>query len=234
MEKIFNIITEKAKVYKKQLLIVFIISIITLVITFIFSIRNTIDYVTKIHSGDAIVVGIEKNKNNKINVYEIEFYDQKNYTIASTLKTPKKFKINDSFKVYYSSKDKIYLDRKNPIIILLYLINLGITVFLFIILKKLYTVDSNKKKILDDNLVIFAYIDKVTSKQDGNKTLYNITFTWFNNEDRKTYTFISEDLKKDPTMSINLSNKNGANIHLDRNNYDNYIIDLDELINNKI
>ena len=233
MDKILDKIIETVQKYKTVILIVFIISIVTLSVLFIFSVKNTIDFVSKIHSSEATIIGISTDKNSKYYTYEIEFFDKKKGTTTSEFTSNARYSLDDSFKVYYSNPNKIYLQRANPVVLLLFIINIGITILLFLIVKRLFKVDTSKKKIMDDNLVIFAYYEKVTSKQVNNKLLYNIEFSWFNNDDRKTYRFISEDLKEDPSQAINFSNKNGANVHLDRNNYDNYIIDLDEFLNNK-
>ena len=66
------------------------------------------------------------------------------------------------------------------------------------------------------------------------RKVYNIICKWNDSKEDRDYTFVSEDLDFDPTMSIRVSNSSSLKVYLDKNNYDNYFVDVNEIKNNRI
>ena len=133
--------------------------------------------------------------------------------------------------------DHISFERDNPVVIVIPIICIGIMIILGFLFRdnfKGVKVDKKKKKLLSSKTSVYAKIENVIRSDKNNMKYYKIVCSWVNPDDGTNYTFYSEDLDFDPTMSIRLSNKNSLNVHLDKNNYNNYIVDVNDIKNNRI
>ena len=238
MKEIINkIINKDSK--KKVIFILLSIVIIVFLITSIITVVNTIDFLRKSHSAMGVVVSVSENNDVSHGnySYEIEFYDQYNNFTSSIVSSNKVYDIDDTIKLYYGSSNDIYLERRNPIIILIPIICVGIGMFLIFLLKDNYKENEEEKeksKLLNNKNIVYARIENVECKDNDGQRVYNIVCSWVNPDDGENYTFYSEDLDFDPTMSIRISNKNSLNVHLDKNNYNNYVVDVNDIKNNRV
>ena len=220
---------------KKVIIALLSFILIIFVVSVIFSVRNTIDFFSKIHSSNGVVLSVNENNDNEFGnySYEIEFYDKTDDYCSVSINSNKVYDVDDIIKVYYANSDDVYLERGNPIIIIIPIICIGLAVILILLYRDNKTEEIETKELMNENNIIFAKIENVTRKDIDDKRFYNIVCSWIDPNDSKNYTFVSEDLDFDPTMSINVSNKNSLNVYLDKNNYNNYIVDVNEIKNNK-
>ena len=220
------------KKFFKMLLLIFVIIFI---ISSIFSAINIFDFSKKIHSSEGVVVSATDNTSGKYK-YDIEFYDNNNNFCSSTISTNKELEVDDYVRVYYNNPNKLYLERSNPSIVIVSIVSLIIIVFLLILLKRKPkpVVDKETQRLLKANNIVYAKIDNVVRKDSNQVKYYNIICKWTDPNEGREYTFVSEDLDFDPTMSIRVSNKNSLNVYLDKNDYNKYIVDVSDIKNNRI
>ncbi len=234
-ETVKNKVRFSIKFDKKLIKILLILFVIIFVISFGFSAINIFDFSKKIHSSDAVVVSATDNTSGKYK-YDIEFYDHNNNFCSSTITTNRELEVDDYVRVYYNNPNKLYLERSNPSIVIVSIVSLIIIVFLLIILKhKPKPVeDKETKRLLKANNIVYAKIDNIVRKDSNQVKYYNIICKWTDPNEGREYTFVSEDLDFDPTMSIRVSNKNSLNVYLDKNDYNKYIVDVSDIKNNRI
>ena len=235
---IIDKIKEKAA-SKKLLFSLLCVFIVIFLVTTVLFVINFVDYLAKLHSEDGVVISVSENNDNSFGnySYEIEFYDYYDNYTSSIVSSNKVYDIDDYVKVYYRDPSKIYLNRRNPAIIIIPTICLGVIVVLLFLLRdnhKETAEEKEKKKLLNSKNTVYARIDDVICKERDNKRYYSIVCSWDDPKDNKNYKFYSEELDFDPTMSIRVSNKNSLNVHLDKNNYDNYVVDVNDIKNNRI
>ena len=98
-------------------------------------------------------------------------------------------------------------------------------------------VDNNTKrikKLIKANNYVIARVDNIVRNDNNQNKYYNIICKWNDSKEDRDYTFVSEDLDFDPTMSIRVSNSSSLKVYIDKNNYDNYFVDVNEIKNNRI
>ena len=242
LNKIKDLFKNKSKLDKKSLSMLLVIFGVIFLINFLFAIINSIDYFSKVHSSEGVVISVTENNDTTYGNYnyEVEFYDNYNEFTSSSLNSNKVYDVDDYIKVYYKESNEIFLERKNPVFfIVISIISFVIVLGLLFVLKHKPrpVLDNNAKrikKLIKANNYITARIDNVVRNDNDQNKYYNIICKWNDSKEDRDYTFVSEELDFDPTMSIRVSNSSSLKVYLDKNNYDNYFVDVNEIKNNRI
>ena len=222
---------------KKLLSIALLVLLIVFVLTLLVGLKNTYDYLKKVHVSDAVIVSVTDNTNNKYgkHSYDVEFYDYKDNFCSSHFNSNKNYQIDDHVTIYYNDSDKVYLHRGNPFILLISFISLILCiVLLFLTRERKVDIAKKNKKILKSKQMVEAKINNVIRNDKDNTKYYNIICSWVNPVDNREYTFNSEDLDFDPTITLNILHMSSINVYLDKNNYSKYYVDVSEIKKNKI
>ena len=217
--------------------IVLLILLIVFVLSLLVGLRNTYDYLNKVHVGDALIISVTDNNTKFSNKhsYEVEFTDYKGKVVSSNFNSNNDYKINDHVIIYYKNTDKVYLHRDNPSILIISFISLILIILLLVLTKeRKVNIAKKNKRILKSKKMIEARISNIIRNDKNNTKYYNIICKWNNPEDNREYTFNSEDLEFDPTITLNILHKNTINVYLDKNDYNKYYVDVREIKKNKI
>ena len=239
--KVKDFVKNKVKFDKRTILILLCVFVVIFFISLIFTVKNSIDFFSKVHSSDAVVVSVTENNDNTYGSYnyEIEFYDNQNNYCSNSINSDIVYDVDDYVKIYYNNSKEVYLTRSNPLVVIISIISLVAIIGLFFVYKHKPkpVVDNNTKrikKLIKANNYVTARIDNVVRNDNNQNKYYNIICKWNDSKEDRDYTFVSEDLDFDPTMSIRVSNSSSLKVYIDKNNYDNYFVDVNEIKNNRI
>ena len=115
LNKIKDLFKNKSKLDKKSLSMLLVIFGVIFLINFLFAIINSIDYFSKVHSSEGVVISVTENNDTTYGNYnyEVEFYDNYNEFTSSSLNSNKVYDVDDYIKVYYKCYDSKCDERLN-------------------------------------------------------------------------------------------------------------------------
>ena len=223
------------KKIKRVILILTLVFGVVFIISTLLSVKNLTNYFSRMNSSDAVIVSASTETNNINNyIYEVEFYDKDNSHVGS-FTSSQEFQIDDHVTVYYNNPKELFLTRDDPSIIIVSIISLLLFIgLLFISKKRKVNVEKRNKRILKSKKLVIANIETIIRSDKNNKKYYNVVCSWVDPEDNKKYTFQSEGLDFDPTITLNMMHKNTVSVYLKKTDYNKYYVDVSDIKKNKI
>ena len=160
------------------------------------------------------------------------FLNEKYY--FSKVETDKTFEVGEKTKVYYLKSDpencKIQLVSISKSIIIFLI---GGLIFLLGIVLSMNKVLANSrvKKLKKKGILIKATIQEVlVVNKNAGKNPYKIRATYLNPQDKKTYTYISEEEETDLKDIVSRNNIRNIDVYINPKNTEDYYVDIESII----